>query len=397
MKKLTVTRTVTMPDMVRIARFERAPELGPKVLFLSGGTALNDISRALKKFTHNSIHLITPFDSGGSSAVLRKAFDMPAIGDLRSRLMALADDTISGHPEVFQLFAHRLSKSAKRKDLLAKLKAMTDGKEPRVAAIKNPMRRLIQNHLLVFLDNMPDKMDLRGASIGNLILAGGYLNNNRQLDPVLFMFSKLVNVQGQVRPIVDDNLHLAVKLANGKSVTGQHNLTGKEIAPLTSAITDFYLVDGLKTPARAQAHLPKKNRKLIREAELICYPPGSFYSSLSANLLADGVGRAIAETPCPKIYVPNLGEDPEQIGMNIDQSIFKLIDILRRDAGADRPVRDLLSFVLIDSGAGKTLKPATYKALGKEGVRVIDTRLITPQSTPYYEPQLVVAALLSLV
>ncbi len=70
------------------AEYESNPDAGPKLLFFSGGTALNGLSQVLKRYTHNSIHLVTPFDSGGSSAVLREAFDMPAVGDLRSRMMA---------------------------------------------------------------------------------------------------------------------------------------------------------------------------------------------------------------------------------------------------------------------------------------------------------------------
>jgi len=147
MKKITVSRAVTVPDILRIRRYEKIPEFGPKILFFSGGTALNDTCRVLKKFTHNSIHIITPFDSGGSSAVLRDAFNIPAIGDLRSRLMSLADDTMSGHPEIFELFAYRLSKSAKRKNLLDQLKNIADGKDPLIVAIKNPMGKLIRNHI----------------------------------------------------------------------------------------------------------------------------------------------------------------------------------------------------------------------------------------------------------
>ncbi|MEG6550492.1 2-phospho-L-lactate transferase CofD family protein, partial [Desulfocurvibacter africanus] len=89
--RILVSRTTTLPDPIKLARFLRAPELGPKVLFFTGGTALKALSRRIIDYTHNSIHLITPFDSGGSSAKLRAAFDMPAVGDLRNRLMALAD------------------------------------------------------------------------------------------------------------------------------------------------------------------------------------------------------------------------------------------------------------------------------------------------------------------
>ena len=87
MNSIRISRTARLPDPLRISRYFKAPELGPDILFFSGGSALNGVSRVLKKHTYNSTHLITPFDSGGSSAKLRQAFDMPAIGDLRSRLI----------------------------------------------------------------------------------------------------------------------------------------------------------------------------------------------------------------------------------------------------------------------------------------------------------------------
>lgn len=93
-----VERELRLPDDLRVARAQSAPHLGPRILFFSGGSALNGISRRLKQYTFNSMHLITPFDSGGSSQTLRQAFDMPAVGDLRSRLMALADESVLGQP-----------------------------------------------------------------------------------------------------------------------------------------------------------------------------------------------------------------------------------------------------------------------------------------------------------
>jgi len=396
MKKITVSRAVTVPDILRIRRYEKIPEFGPKILFFSGGTALNDTCRVLKKFTHNSIHIITPFDSGGSSAVLRDAFNIPAIGDLRSRLMSLADDTMSGHPEIFELFAYRLSKSAKRKNLLDHLKNIADGKDPLIVAIKNPMRKLIRNHLSLFLEKMPQKFDLKGASIGNLILAAGYLNNKHQIDPVIFLFSKLINVLGHVSLVVDESLHLAVKLENGKSVYGQNLITGKETSPLKSPINDLYLIKDLKNNKPTTTHISSKKRKSIISAELICFPPGSFYSSIAANLLPAGVGQAVAINPCPKVYIPNLGTDPESIGMDLEQSIFKLLEILRRDAGNDCPTNKLLNYVFIDSRNGINIDNSHKRKLRKEGVSLIDTRLVTKSNQMHYDPQLLVMSLLSL-
>ena len=71
--RFSLRRAASVPDPLRVARCRRAPELGPRILFFTGGSALRDLSIVLKRYTHNSIHLVTPFDSGGSSAALREA------------------------------------------------------------------------------------------------------------------------------------------------------------------------------------------------------------------------------------------------------------------------------------------------------------------------------------
>ena len=311
MTQVRVSRSVKIPDALKISRYRKVPELGPKILFFSGGSALNATSRVLKLYTHNSIHLVTPFDSGGSSAKLRQAFEMPSIGDLRSRLMALADETVTGHPEIYRLFTYRLPVDEHDDRLFERLERLARAKDPLVRAISNPMRRLIRNQLGFFLKYMPRDFNLRGASIGNLILAGGYLNNHQHLDPIIFLFSKLVNVQGTVRAIINDNIHLGADLADGSRVIGQHNLTGKETAPLSSPIKRLFLSESLEGFTPVSAKLRAKNRRLVVGADLICYPPGSFYTSMLANLLPKGVGLAIAANGSPKVYIPNLGQDPE--------------------------------------------------------------------------------------
>jgi len=396
MDPIRVTRTVKMPDPLRLSRYQKAPELGPSVLFFSGGSALNKFSRQFKRYTHNSTHMVTPFDSGGSSAKLRQAFDMPAIGDLRSRLMALADETVTGHPEVYRLFTYRFPGNGHNGDLKLRLEKMALGRDPLVDEIPNPIRRLIRNQLGYFMDAIPDKFDLHGASIGNLILAGGYLNNHQHLDPIIFLFSKLVGVRGTVRAVVNDHLHLAADLEDGQRVIGQHLLTGKETAPLGSPIEQLFLCKQLGNASPAKSEIRKKNRKLIQNADLICFPPGSFYSSLIANFLPKGVGAAVAVSDAQKVYVPNLGRDPEQLGMDLDRSVLTLLKYLRADAGSDCPDQKLLNFVLIDNQHGVYPSVLSPKLMKKLGVQVIDTRLVNPQSAPYYDPDLLSAALLSL-
>eukprot|EP01047_Picozoa_sp_COSAG01_P079078 COSAG01_NODE_14855_length_1403_cov_0.895706_1_plen_462_part_01 len=117
-------RRVAIPDPAAVQRCARLPELGPQVLFFSGGSALRAISQALKRYTHHSVHLITPFDSGGSSATIRDAFDMLAVGDLRNRLTALADDGAYGNPDFLALASYRLPESTDSAQLTAELTSM---------------------------------------------------------------------------------------------------------------------------------------------------------------------------------------------------------------------------------------------------------------------------------
>jgi 2-phospho-L-lactate transferase/gluconeogenesis factor (CofD/UPF0052 family) len=82
-----------------------------KVAFISGGTALQSVSKYLgylsskeQKESNREIniqhyHLITCFDSGGSSFTLRAAFrGLPAVGDLRNRLHSLTQGSLCYFP-----------------------------------------------------------------------------------------------------------------------------------------------------------------------------------------------------------------------------------------------------------------------------------------------------------
>ena len=321
---------------------------------------------------------------------------MPSIGDLRSRLIALADENITGLPEVYRLFTYRLPHDKTNDELLGKLQSMARGKGALISDISNPMRRLIRNQLGYFGDAMPKDFDLRGASIGNLILAGGYLNNHKHLDPIIFLFSKLVNVLGTVRTVVNCNLHLGAELANGDLILGQHKLTGKEVKPLQSPVKRLFLSGRLDQYVPAKSEIRKKNRRLIEKSDLICYPPGSFYSSLLANLLPKGVTSAIAESDCPKVYIPNLGQDPEQIGMTLDDAIQTLLKYLKAGNAKNCANEKLLNFILMDENQSRYSSRLSAKLAKELGIQIISTRLVSKQSAPYYDPKLLVEALLSL-
>src|SRR5262245_2262402 len=393
-----LTRAATIPDPLRVARYRRAPELGPRVLFFSGGTALRETSQVLTDYTHNSFHLITPFDSGGSSATLRRAFAMIAVGDLRNRLLARVDRNVRGHPEIYRLFAYRFPATARQEDLREQLDRMVRGDHPLVDTAPNPMRRIITNHLSFFVELAPRDFDLRGASIGNLILTGGYFNQGRDIDAVTFTFSKLVEARGLVRPVVDADLHLRAELADGRVVLGQHQLTGKETAPITSPVLTLGLARAGEPDSPVDVSIDSGTRRFIAQAELICFPIGSFYTSLVACLLPVGIGDAVAEAGCPKVYIPNCGTDPEQIGLPPADAVERLLAYLRRSGAADAPIHRLLNFVIVDSARGDYAGGLDIARIRKLGVEVIDTPLVADlKRARGLDARHLVEALLSLV
>ena len=171
---VSVSRRVRIPDSIRVARCRRLPEYGPSIVFFSGGSAIRELSRALKNYTHNSVHLISPFDSGGSSAEIRRCYHMLSVGDLRNRLLALSDESALGNPDVIRLFSHRLDKTH-ADAAQCELREILAGRSALASAVSMPQRSIFLSHLRWFANRMPPDFDLRGASIGNLIITGCFL------------------------------------------------------------------------------------------------------------------------------------------------------------------------------------------------------------------------------
>ncbi|MFQ5671039.1 MAG: GAK system CofD-like protein [Acidobacteriota bacterium] len=372
-----------------------SPAAGPRILFFSGGTALGALARVLKIQTHNSIHIITPFDSGGSSGSLRKAFGIPSVGDLRSRLMDLADETIPRLAAIRRLVRHRFSRKAGRNSLELQLQEMCAGRHPLMRALPGEMSNLARTHLRLLAARKPHRFDLRGANLGNLILAGGALRDQGRLRPVVTRLSRLLGALGVVCPVTDQSLHLAARLADGRYLVGQHRLTGKEAPAITSPVRDLHLVDTRAAPERVRPPAGREVLRLIAGADLICYPMGSFYSSLLANLLPAGIGRAIRSATCRKMYIPSTGLDPEQLGMTLGDAVAALVGILKQDAGADSPAHAFLDTVLLDSRSGAYTLPLDSGNLARLGLQIEDLPLVAgrgPDLDPHRLAELLLAA-----
>ena len=77
--------------LVEVIYQKRFLARGPRVVAIGGGTGLSTLLRGLKEHTSNLSAVVTVADDGGSSGVLRHELGIPAVGDIRNCIAALAD------------------------------------------------------------------------------------------------------------------------------------------------------------------------------------------------------------------------------------------------------------------------------------------------------------------
>ena len=113
-----------------------------------------------------------------------------------------------------------------------------------------------------------------------------------------------------------------------------------------------------------------------------------------ANLLPSSVDKAISNNQCPKVYVLNLGNDPEQDVLSLEQLIILLLNYLRQDA-PDKKYNHLINFMLVDNKNATYTGDIPVNLIQKLGITLIDTKLMNKRDQ-YYDDEKIVSVLLSL-
>lgn len=275
---------------------------------------------------------------------------MPAIGDLRNRLLALADVATCGEA-IVRCLETRLPADGNAHELRQLLISMADPEHQVWEGVAPLPAKTLQDCLHAFLRAMPADFDARQASLGNVCMAGKYLLESRSLGSVLPLFGRLLHVRGRVVPIVEESLHLAARLEDGTLLVGQHLFKY-----LQSPVRDIFLTvyepgRGSETPVPCRPRASAGALARLREASLVCYPMGSFFSSVLANLLADGIGHCVSTLACPKIFIPNTGRDTELLGCSVVEQLRNLVRTLQKDAPGAKPA-GLVSHILVDKVRG---------------------------------------------
>ncbi len=214
------------------------------VVAIGGGTGLSHLLRGLKQHDVDVTAIVTVADDGGSTGRIRREYDIPAPGDIRNCIIALADD----ESLVSQLFQYRFDR---------------------------------------------DGSDLKGHSLGNLFITA-LTQVTGSFEQAVLEFGKVVNIRGRVMPSTLENIDLCAELVDGTIVHGESNISGDK-AP----IRKVYL-----QPDKPAAYAPALDA--IRNADLIILGPGSLYTSVIPNLLVSGVVDAIRWSRGTTVYACNV-------------------------------------------------------------------------------------------
>ena len=378
------------------------PRPATPLVFLSGGSALNETA-ALLAGRVPTTHIITTFDSGGSTQALRKALPIPAVGDIRSRILALADVRMPDIAALSALLHCRLSSSgmnaagqeAAQGSPSASLStdaiqnqfaAMARGTHPLLQGARPDHVREVVKSLNHFAILAPHDFDWEGASIGNLVLAAEYFARGQSLKAAVEHWAGILHCRGRVLPVSKTPLaHLAVRLRNGQTMVGQHKFTGKWQAHITSPIESLWLTKDRGRPYPITAQAGDNVEESLKNAGTIVYPVGSFFSSVACNLLVPGVGRAIASAVCPRVFVPNPGQDPELCGITLREQIDFLLKLLWQDT-PEAPISSLLNTLVVDRARGQYPGGIPESYCRNLGVAIVDKSLLAQTKADIPEP-----------
>jgi len=227
-----------------------------KIVCIGGGTGTYTVLSGLKKYTDQLSAIVSMADTGGSARKERDEFGLLPSSDIRKSLVALADT------------------SSEKENLLREL----------------------------FQFRFDQGVGLSGMAFGNLFLVALTKLLGSQVEAIK-KAGQILRIKGRVIPVTLDKIDLVAIYENGLKVVGEHFIDEPEHDGMLK-------VKKLTTIPKALAH--DEAVLAIKEADLIILGPGSFYTTLIANLVVKGIPEAICQSKGKKIFILNLMTEPGQ-------------------------------------------------------------------------------------
>ena len=259
--------------MVEVIYQKRFLARGPRIVAVGGGTGLSMLLRGLKEHTSNLTAVVTVADDGGSSGALRAELGIPAVGDIRNCVVALAD----AEPLMGRLLQYRFPGDgpASRAG-----KAPPDDGSPVVAT---------------------PPAGLGGHAVGNLLLAALVQLQHGDFEEGVREMNRVLAVRGRVVPATGTAITLHARLDDGTVVEGQ------SLISRTNRVDHVWVEpEGVRPTDDALT--------AIAEAEVIVIGPGSLFTSLLPALLVPGIREAIAASGALVVFACNVATQPGETG-----------------------------------------------------------------------------------
>eukprot|EP00210_Caulerpa_lentillifera_P000312 g305.t1 len=316
----------------------------PSVVVFSGGTAFNSVAEQLCQWTTYVSYILPVSDDGGSTAEIVRVIGGPAIGDIRSRCLRLADQSDEESRAVRRLLGHRLQSSdqdeAKREWL-----EIIEGRHVLWTDVTSPYKHTIRRFLVYFqteiLLNCRMHFDYRNGSVGNFFFAGARLFFH-SLEAAIFLFSRVARIPegSRVLPAIEteERLTLGAQLENGVFIRGQSEISHPHRCPSESHLVDkstheedqlpsaihrvFYLAsEGKGVEHEVQFSANEAVISALAQTNMIVYGMGSLYTSICPSLILIGVAEGICVKHCPKVLILNGSHDRETSVRSSDRGV----------------------------------------------------------------------------
>lgn len=217
------------------------------VVIIGGGTGLSVMLRGMKNIKDVQLSaVVTVADDGGSTGRIRDAYNIPAMGDIRNVMCAMAEE----------------------EGLFAELMNYRFGGEG----------------------------DIAGHNLGNLLLLALSQTTGSFMEAIR-TFSRVLKVKGRIIPSTLEVVTLFAMMEDGTIVRGEDN-----IPKFRNHIDRVFYQRDIKAT--------EESLTAIREADLIIYGIGSLYTSIMPNLIIDEIRNELIANPCRKVYFCNAMTQP---------------------------------------------------------------------------------------
>ena len=357
--------------MLPIKNNNLSSQIDTGLVFISGGSALNKIAGMLAESKLSTTHIISVFDNGGSTGLLRTYCGI-AVGDIRNRLVALGEKNNPIARTIGELFSIRLHGNKPRPVMRRTVEELAEGSGEHLAALPAEISGDISGALKTLLSRLPDSFDWREGSIGNCILVGKYLQTN-DWTLTLDWAHQAVYSCGLVIPTTIESAHLGAYLINGTTIVGQNRLTD-EAKPIRSPIERLLLFPTDQSSAKtARVSIHPRAREELQKARAIIYSWGSFYTSVLSAFLVDGLADAVLQSNVPKILLLNPQPDAETLGKTPVDLVKELTQYAQRQSGVTgQAVTHVLALRSPASLSTQFYDPVYHEPIERLGARVIE-------------------------